>query len=523
MSSAAISSSKAPVAGTMGGKPVLSMLTDEFITIVGPNKLSREIRKRVLRIVESTVNSHFEHKFQKTKTAPAPTTASPPLRIQLVPYGSLVSKTYLFDADVDLAIILTEPNNNATAMTTTSENSNSENNNSSSSYRRCLCVDAGLINTYMESLRQEFIATYGLANHHTNGAVPSSPALMIVESAEIIHSSSSKGNVSASAIIGSGESVLKIVFRNKIVVDITVNRLAGLQKNALIELLDLGHGCDHLFKRSIILAKAWLYHEAHLLGSARGLFSSYAIECMMANLFYYHARTGGGSPHFFENPLQVLYAFLTYYSSEFDFDNYAVTICGPIHMDDLQALICDNGKFHRAATLLDIHKLADTYTTTTTMTAGSVGWLSKFWSLTDDESYTIPSHQFIKLDKRLVNIIDPLDARNNLGKSVSIHCYNRVKGAFALGAKTVSNILDNNISQQLRYVATIFPRYNLHGFFLYIGLLAMLANQSTNYSMTYSKTSCSRQPTPYSQSIDLMVQLVNPLNCKCDTLISLLS
>ena len=48
-------------------------------------------------------------------------------------------------------------------------------------------------------------------------------------------------------------------------------------------------GRDHLFKRSIILIKAWCYYESRILGANMGLFSTYALSILVLyiiNLFH---------------------------------------------------------------------------------------------------------------------------------------------------------------------------------------------------------------------------------------------
>lgn len=50
-------------------------------------------------------------------------------------------------------------------------------------------------------------------------------------------------------------------------------------------------GRGHLFKRSIILVKAWCYYESRILGAHRGLFSSYALETLVLYIFnVFHKR-----------------------------------------------------------------------------------------------------------------------------------------------------------------------------------------------------------------------------------------
>lgn len=45
-------------------------------------------------------------------------------------------------------------------------------------------------------------------------------------------------------------------------------------------------GKDHLFKRSIILIKAWCYYESRILGAHHGLISTYALETLVLYIFH---------------------------------------------------------------------------------------------------------------------------------------------------------------------------------------------------------------------------------------------
>jgi len=53
-------------------------------------------------------------------------------------------------------------------------------------------------------------------------------------------------------------------------------------------------GKDHLFKRSIILVKAWCYYESRILGAHHGLISTYALETLVLYIFHlFHASLHG--------------------------------------------------------------------------------------------------------------------------------------------------------------------------------------------------------------------------------------
>jgi hypothetical protein len=53
-------------------------------------------------------------------------------------------------------------------------------------------------------------------------------------------------------------------------------------------------GKDHLFKRSIILIKAWCYYESRILGAHHGLISTYALETLVLHVFHlFHSSLNG--------------------------------------------------------------------------------------------------------------------------------------------------------------------------------------------------------------------------------------
>lgn len=66
----------------------------------------------------------------------------------------------------------------------------------------------------------------------------------------------------------------------------------------------------HLFKRSIILIKAWCYYESRILGAHHGLISTYALETLVLYIFHVFNNS-------FAGPLEVdmftlVYLFIVY-------------------------------------------------------------------------------------------------------------------------------------------------------------------------------------------------------------------
>ena len=84
--------------------------------------------------------------------------------------------------------------------------------------------------------------------------------------------------------------------------------------------VDIIFGKSHLFKRSIILIKAWCYYEARLLGGQNGLFSTYALDIMIMYVLNKHYKD-------IRSPLVAFKFFLQYYSV-FEWDKYCLTLRG---------------------------------------------------------------------------------------------------------------------------------------------------------------------------------------------------
>ncbi|KAF4363445.1 hypothetical protein F8388_016573 [Cannabis sativa] len=199
-----------------------------------------------------------------------------------------------------------------------------------------------------------------------------------------------------------------------IAVDISFNQVAGLCTLCFMEQVDQLMGKDHLFKRSIILAKAWLYYESRILGAHHGLISTYALETMVLyiiNLF--HASLRG--------PLEVLYRFLEYYST-FDWDNFCVTINGPIALSSLAEIATERTEGGDDKLLLGKEFLRNCR-----------------------DMFSIPMRaseaEVNEFPIKHLNILDPLNDNNNLGRSVSKGNFHRIICALSHGTRKLGEIL----------------------------------------------------------------------------------
>ncbi|KAL3536608.1 hypothetical protein ACH5RR_005069 [Cinchona calisaya] len=207
--------------------------------------------------------------------------------------------------------------------------------------------------------------------------------------------------------------VVKCIVQN-IVVDISFNQIGGLCTLCFLEQVDSLIGKEHLFKRSIILIKAWCYYESRILGAHHGLISTYALETLVLYIFHlFHSTLNG--------PLAVLYKFLDYFS-KFDWENYCISLAGPVRLSSLPDIVVEAPE-----------------------KCGSDLLLSSDFLRYCTDMFSVPSRG-ADLSSRVfqpkhLNIVDPLKENNNLGRSVSKGNFYRIRSAFTYGARKLGRIL----------------------------------------------------------------------------------
>ncbi|KAK8571438.1 hypothetical protein V6N13_047127 [Hibiscus sabdariffa] len=207
--------------------------------------------------------------------------------------------------------------------------------------------------------------------------------------------------------------LVKCLVQN-IVVDISFNQLGGLCTLCFLEQVDRLIGKDHLFKRSIILIKAWCYYESRILGAHHGLISTYGLETLVLYIFHlFHSSLDG--------PLAVLYKFLDYFS-KFDWEKYCISLNGPIHLSSLPDIVVEVPENGGGDLLFSNDFLRECV-----------------------EMFSVPSRGFETnsrtFPQKHLNIVDPLRENNNLGRSVSKGNFYRIRSAFTYGARKLGQIL----------------------------------------------------------------------------------
>ncbi|KAL9227803.1 hypothetical protein vseg_003453 [Gypsophila vaccaria] len=219
--------------------------------------------------------------------------------------------------------------------------------------------------------------------------------------------------------------LVKCLVQN-IVVDISFNQIGGLCALGFLEEIDRLIGKDHLFKRSIILIKAWCYYESRILGAHHGLISTYALETLVLYIFHlFHS--------FLDGPLAVLHKFLDYFS-KFDWENLCVSLSGPVPVALLPEIVAERPE-----------------------TSGGKLLLSDDFMRECTRKFAVPSRgletNYKTFMQKHLNIVDPLKENNNLGRSVSRGNFFRIRSAFSYGARKLGQILmpsQENVAEEVR-------------------------------------------------------------------------
>lgn len=225
------------------------------------------------------------------------------------------------------------------------------------------------------------------------------------------HSNHAKFCVKEVQVIHAEVQIVKCLVDN-VVVDISFNQLGGICTLCFLEEVDRLIGKDHLFKRSIILVKAWCYYESRILGAHHGLISTYALETLVLYIFnIFHASLRG--------PFEVLCKFLQFFS-QFDWKHYCVSLGGPITLHDMTA---EPPQKDRSDLLF------------------SQDFLFKCTQVYGVSLVGVQDFQGRNFISKNMNVVDPLRVDNNLGRSVNRGNFFRICRAFAYGAKQIEKLL----------------------------------------------------------------------------------
>jgi len=431
----------------MNYKKIEELFVDFILELTGPNPNLEEERSLNFSIVKGIIIDIFNKNFPLYNT-------------YIFPYGSYPMKSYLKNADIDITIFLQS--------------------------------------------KQENKITTDIQNEIINNLI-----ILIKEGFEQFNKKSSFGLFSEIKIIMADIRLLKCKIGN-ISLDISVNNFSGIYKVVLIDYIEnqfknefnrLNLFSDNsfsdnkiqIFRRTLILIKAWCLFEGNLMGSNIGLMATYALEIIVIYIFNLHYDNIYNEFDGFEKFFEVM--------DKFDWEKSVISLFGIFSSNDYQKKLANynnslnqsnnkkgnknnniynkinepfwylvykkgkenntNGNNIYTMNRIDINKDEDEYKNEPLLKLNEIKKLISPINKSMADLYLNKEGRIINTTNfdKLINILDPLNNLNNLGKSISFHSKSKMK-------KIISYM-----NKQFKYINKIRKKGNP---FLYINSLLNL-------------------------------------------------
>ena len=384
------------------------LFVDYILNKLGPNSETENIRSEVLEKITTIINDILQKDMVDYIT-------------YVIPYGSYPVKTYLNDADIDITICFKSKKSN----------------------KMIIDIPIKTIDATMSKLKEEM---------------------------ENKNKDLEKDLITDIKIIMADIRLLKCNIDN-INIDITINNFAGLYKIIFINSIEeqikhkdkilqsykdtsYSDKKGNLFRRTFLLIKAWFFYEGHLMGSNVGLMATYTLEILVIYIFNFYFYEINNEFEGFVKFFEII--------SEFDWDNKIISLYGAFSKYDFYKKLEDYNKFiqkeeekgkknvvNEPFWYLDENKEQSTIKENSDKKEPLfyikdikrfVFYLNKGMEISYlyKEGNIISKNNFTKE----INVLDPLNNHNNLGKSISFHSKSRIKSVMLYTRKKLNNILE---------------------------------------------------------------------------------
>ena len=431
----------------MNYKKIEELFVDYILELTGPNPELEKDRDTNFNIVKGIIIDILNKKFPYYNTF-------------IFPYGSYPMKSYLKNADIDITIFLQSKQEENTIFTE---------------------IPIEIINNMIILIKEEF-ERYNK------------------ESAFVLFSEIK--------IIMADIRLLKCKIKN-ISLDISVNNFSGIYKVVLIDYIEnqfknefnrlnlfndnaFSENKIQIFRRTLILIKAWCLFEGNLMGSNIGLMASYALEILVIYVFNLHYDNIYNELDGFEKFFEIM--------DNFDWEKSVISLFGIFTSVDYQKKLnnynnnCNlnnnnnkkgnknnnnniinepfwyldfkkgkenNGNNVYTLNRIDINNEEDESQNEPLLKLNEFKKLISPINKSMGEIYLKREGRIINVANfdKLINILDPLNNHNNLGKSISFHSKSKMK-------KIISYI-----NKQFKYIHKIRKKGNP---FLYLNALLNL-------------------------------------------------
>lgn len=389
----------------MNYKKIEELFVDLILEIIAPNKEREKERNESFSIIKEIIIKKLYSKL-------------PDYFIYILPYGSFPAKTYLKNADIDITIFF----------------------ELKSSKKILIDIPGDLIN------KAFFLIKEALEKYNKDNFRELFSDIKIII-ADIRLLKFKIGSVSVDISVNNFSGMYKILF-----IDFIEQQLgAQFNKNNLF--LDNSYSSNkiNIFRRTLLLIKAWCFYEGNLMGSNIGLMANYTLEIIVIYIFNLHYEyifnEFDGFEKFFQLMEEInleknvisLYGIISNLSfqqklSVFNSDIFEepnLSVNQPFWFlekkykdikdkSEESGIIENLNKINNFSTyknckpLLNIDEVK-AFITHINKSIGNI-YLKKEGKIINVTNYD-----------KIVNVLDPLNNHNNLGKSINFHSYSKMK------------------------------------------------------------------------------------------------
>ena len=363
---------------------------DFILDIIGPNTERESDRNIKLKVLKNIIINIFD------KNLPDYTT-------YVLPYGSFPIKTYLKDADIDLTIFF----------------------ESKSEKKILIELPLNLINKSILLIKEEF------ERYNKQISFELFSEIKIIM-AEIRLLKCKIGPINLDISINNFSGLYKIVF-----IDYIENQFKSqFNKNNLFSDTSYSDNKLNIFRRTLLLIKGWCCYEGNLMGSNIGLMASYTLEILVIYVFNLHYEYIYNEFDGFEKFFELM--------EKIDWEKNIISLFGVFPLLNFQKKLSifntsmQNGKDNSK----DINEPFWYYKDKTLNTYNKVDSgcesllkLNELKKLINPINKSLGNIYLKKEGKiinngnfdKLINILDPLNNYNNLGKSINFHSNSKMK------------------------------------------------------------------------------------------------
>jgi len=394
----------------MQSEKIEKLFVEFILNVIGPTEKRENDRNveylRVKQIIEETISSKF------TEYIP-----------HIFLYGSFPIKTYLKEADIDITIII--------------ENKNT--------HEIIVDIPQDVVNNILILIKDSF-ENY---NQSVNKTLFTDINIIYADIKLIkcqVHS------ISLDISINNYFGLFKILFMNNIFCQLN-KQINNNNENKLI-----------IIKKTILLIKGWCFYEGNLMGSNIGLMASYALEVLiiyMINLYHKDINNEIDGFFYFFNLMKSI-----------DMERSIISIFGLISIENFHKYLfnletkkidildkpfwyinCENENDNKKEKdfLFDINDLKEI------ITKINKSSINSYFKINKDEQIFKK-----KFQEKLVNIIDPINSMNNLGKSINFHSFSKMQNAFEHMVKKIIKIKEiKKIGDPFLYIDSLLKLFSI--------------------------------------------------------------